>query len=461
MRRRDACSARVRHRFRARCASPLHVSLSTLRSAAWPSQGTDSDDVRADFVLQKLHRSTGDGSLAAPASTPTVEAPLHQEASGVGLCDIAQVPRHVYLHVPFCARRCSYCDFAIAIRRTVPVDDYLRALGAELATRFNHRQPSDVDTLYLGGGTPSRLGGDGVARAIELVQRQFRPSNGAEITIEANPDDVTPDATVLWRSAGVNRVSLGAQSFEEPVLEWMHRTHDASTTVRAVEILRDGGITNLSLDLIFAIPESLGRNFQSDVHRLLELHPDHISLYGLTIEPSTPLGRWVARGITVEQPEEGYESDFLSAHRLLADAGFEHYEVSNYARPGRRARHNSAYWSGVPYVGLGPSAHGFDGQVRRWNARHYTDWRDLVLADRDPLDGSEVLTADNRIAESVYLGLRSDGGLPASLSDRPVIDPWITAGWAELGNDDRLRCTAEGWLRLDALAAALTHHRSR
>ena len=389
----------------------------------------------------------------------TAQSLPHQIASRTR--DIPSVPRHIYLHVPFCARRCSYCDFSIVVRRTVPVDEYLRALEAELNTRFGTRAPTEVDTLYLGGGTPSRLGGEGVARALALVERHFRPVADAEITIEANPDDVTPDAAAAWGNAGVNRLSLGAQSFDEGVLTWMHRTHDAPTTTRAVKVARRAGITNLSLDLIFALPTALHRDFPRDVSQLLDLEPDHISLYGLTIEPRTPLGRWVSNGLTIEQPEEGYESDFLDAHRLLADAGFEHYEVSNYAKPGHHARHNSAYWSGVPYVGLGPSAHGFDGQVRRWNARHYTDWRDAALSLADPIEGSELLTADNRVAESVYLGLRSNAGLPMIPADRPLVAPWLDAGWARIGPDDRLRCTPEGWLRLDALAAALTHHRSR
>lgn len=371
------------------------------------------------------------------------------------------MPRHVYLHVPFCARRCSYCDFSIAVRRDVPVDEYLAALDAELATRFGSQEPNEVDTIYLGGGTPSRLGGEGVARALSSVARHFVPAADAEVTIEANPEDVSPAAAVAWRAAGVNRLSLGGQSFDDRVLRWMHRTHDAAATALAVAVAREAGITNLSLDLIFALPESLGRDFRSDVERLLALEPDHVSLYGLTIEPKTPLGRWVASGVTVEQPEEGYESDFLLAHELLAETGFEHYEVSNYGRPGRRARHNSAYWSGVPYVGLGPAAHGFDGGVRRWNLRHYAQWRDAVMAGGDGGEGSEELTADNRVAEAVYLGLRSDSGLAVSPADHTVTDPWIRAGWAVLGADARLRCTVRGWLRLDALAAALTHHRSR
>lgn len=380
---------------------------------------------------------------------------------GLSAGDIQDVPRHVYLHVPFCARRCSYCDFSIAVRRVVPVDEYLAALDAELRARFGSAPPAEVDTIYLGGGTPSRLGGEGVARALDLVRRHFVPAIDAEITIEANPEDIDLEAASTWRRAGVNRLSIGAQSFDDRVLAWMHRTHDARTTTMAVASARSAGITNLSLDLIFALPEALERDFERDAERILELQPDHISLYGLTIEPKTPLGRWVGQGLTVEQPEEGYEADFLTAHRLLAGAGFEHYEVSNYGLPSRRARHNSAYWSGVPYVGLGPAAHGFDGLVRRWNARHYAAWRDLAMTGVDPIEGEEQLTAENRVAEQVYLGMRSDAGLELFPGDLEVVQRWVEAAWTIVGPDGRLRCTPQGWLRLDALAAALTHHRSR
>lgn len=374
---------------------------------------------------------------------------------------IPDVNHHVYVHVPFCARRCSYCDFSIAVRRTVPTAEYLDALRGELEARFGNNRPVTADTIYLGGGTPSRLGGQGVADTIALVGRYFPPAGEAEITIEANPEDVTDEASQHWAAAGVNRVSLGTQSFDEGALRWMHRLHDADAAERAVVRLRSAGITNLSLDLIFALPSSLRRNFEVDVGRLLLLKPQHVSLYGLTVEAQTPLARWVERGITIERAEEGYEDDFLLAHRLLEEGGFEHYEVSNYARAGQRARHNSAYWSGVPYLGLGPAAHGFDGNVRRWNARHYAAWRDRAMQGADPLEGSETLTHDNRTSEQVYLGLRSDAGLVLRPDEHELVAPWVTSGWAWIGSDGRLRCTALGWLRLDALAAALTHHRSR
>lgn len=369
--------------------------------------------------------------------------------------------RHVYVHVPFCARRCAYCDFSIAVRREVPVDEYLRALDAELALRFGEGLQGEVDTIYFGGGTPSRLGGEGLARALEIVSQRFSPATGAELTAEANPEDVSPEALRAWRHAGINRLSIGSQSFDDRALAWMHRTHDASEIERAVNDARAAGIDNLSLDLIFALPDALHRDFERDVERALSLAPDHISLYGLTVEPATPLGRWVATGKEREQPEEGYEREYSAAHRLLTSAGYEHYEVSNYALPGRRAVHNSAYWAAVPYVGLGPSAHEFDGNARRWNARAYAAWRDRLAAGSDPVEGAETLTTENRVAEQVYLGLRSDAGLAVANHERSMVQPWIDAGWVTLSADGTLRCSAAGWLRLDALAAALTHHRSR
>jgi oxygen-independent coproporphyrinogen-3 oxidase len=371
------------------------------------------------------------------------------------------VPRHVYLHVPFCARRCSYCDFSIAVRREVPVDEYLAALEAELTVRFGATPPTEVDTIYLGGGTPSRLGGAGVARAIALVERHFPLARAGELTIEANPEDVDARSVDAWSAAGVNRLSLGSQSFDDRVLAWMHRTHDASDVEHAVATARAGGIDDLSLDLIFALPDQLQRDLGRDIERLLALRPQHVSLYGLTVESATPLGRWVSRGDVAERAEEGYETEFLLAHDLLTAAGLEHYEVSNYARAGHRARHNSAYWAGVPYVGLGPAAHGYDGTARRWNARAYAAWRDRTLSGADPIEGREQLTEANRSSEAVYLALRSDAGLALRPGERDVVAPWEVARWVTVGDDDRLRCTPLGWLRLDALAAALTHSRSR
>lgn len=368
--------------------------------------------------------------------------------------------QHIYIHVPFCARRCAYCDFSIAVRRVVPVDEYITALTTEIDLRFPHRDARTVDTLYFGGGTPSRLGGAGVATMLEQVQRRITLAPNAEVTLETNPEDVDADSVAQWRDAGVNRLSLGSQSFDDRVLSWMHRSHDTSAIERAVDTVRAGGIDNISLDLIFALPEGVERSWELDVSRALALEPSHLSLYGLTIEPHTPMGRWQSRGELSESPDDRYESEFLYAHEALTSAGFEHYEVSNFGRPGKHSRHNSAYWTGVPYAGFGPSAHEFDGAVRRWNVAPYAEWVMRLQNNQDPIESSEALTGSNRIAESVYLGLRTLAGLRVTDAEKERIARWIDAGWATYTEADRIVLTPLGWLRLDALAADLTLVRS-
>jgi oxygen-independent coproporphyrinogen-3 oxidase len=372
--------------------------------------------------------------------------------------------RHAYVHVPFCARRCSYCDFSIAVRRVVPVDEYVAAAARELEVRFPDSATLSSDslaTLYLGGGTPSRLGGEGVARLLDVMRGRLTLATDAEVTVEANPEDVSREAVRAWRAAGVNRLSLGSQSFDESVLRWMHRTHDAAAIGNAVDAARAEGIANVSLDLIFALPERTQRSWENDVARALELDPSHLSLYGLTIEPHTPLGRWHRRGDVTESPEERYEAEFLHAHDALSAAGLEHYEVSNFGRAGMRSRHNSSYWSGVPYLGIGPSAHEFDGQVRRWNVGPYAEWLERLSEGRDPIENREELTADNRGAERVYLGLRTIDGLALSAAEVEHVQPWIRSGWGAVDAHNRLVLSPLGWLRLDALAADLTLFGSR
>ena len=371
------------------------------------------------------------------------------------------LPRHLYIHVPFCARRCVYCDFSIAVRRVVPVDEFVSAIARELANRKLGSTALELETVYLGGGTPSRLGGAGVARLLDVIGSHASLAPAAEVTLEANPEDVTPDAAAAWVAAGVNRISLGAQSFDDRVLAWMHRTHDAATIGRAVATARRAGIENLSIDLIFALPEHLGRSWETDLAQALVLSPDHVSLYGLTIEPHTPLGRAHRRGDVADAPEERYEREFLEAHDLLGAAGFTHYEVSNYGLAGRPSRHNTAYWSGASYIGVGPSAHGFDGAERRWNHTAHVDWLAAVAAGDDPVQGCERLTDENRLAEAVYLGLRTTDGVVLEEAAAAHVAPWIAAGWAAMDRGGRLVLTPSGWLRLDALAADLTAFRSR
>ena len=372
------------------------------------------------------------------------------------------LPRHLYIHVPFCARRCSYCDFAIAVRSRIPTGDYVGAIGREMTARYPANPGSwELDTLYFGGGTPSKLGADGVARLLDEVRLHASLAPGAEVTLEANPEDVSPEAARAWQRAGVNRLSLGAQSFDDRVLQWMHRTHTAAAVRSAVDAARAAGIDGLSLDLIFALPDELERDWESDLRQALALAPDHLSLYGLTVEPATPLARWRARGQVVEAPEGRYEREFLAADRTLSAEGFAHYEVSNYARPGHEARHNSSYWMGVPYAAVGPSAHAFDGSRRRWNVPAYGAWLAEVLAGRDPMEGEEEITAEMRALEMAYLGLRTARGLHLEAGEAARLQPWLERGWATADGEGTLRLTPLGWLRLDALTEYLTDTRSR
>jgi oxygen-independent coproporphyrinogen III oxidase len=377
--------------------------------------------------------------------------------------------RHLYLHVPFCVRRCSYCDFSIAVRRRIPAREYVDAVLHELrlpGMTDPGRQPGDtgseaLQTLYLGGGTPSLLPADAIAALLTSLRDVLHVTpfrDDVEITLEANPEDVTLEAAKCWRRAGVNRVSLGAQSFDDRVLGWMHRAHDGVRIGDAVRALRAAGIENISLDLIFALPAELRRDWARDLELACALQPAHLSLYGLTVEERTPLARWISRGAASAPDDERYAEEYFLAHERLAVAGYRFYEVSNAARGGRRSRHNSAYWSGAAYLGLGPAAHSFDGQARRWNVSAWEDYRRTVAAGRSPVESREVLSAEQRELERLYLALRTAEGLDLANLHRPPPSSttrWVEQGWVAL-SEDRLVCRPAGWLRLDALVDGLT-----
>ena len=366
---------------------------------------------------------------------------------------------HLYIHVPFCARRCVYCDFSIAVRPQVPAAEYLHALAAEWDVR-HASSTFDVSTLYFGGGTPSRLGSD-VDRLLDLVKRRANLHPDAEVTLEANPDDVTAEHANAWRRAGINRVSLGVQSFDDATLRWMHRSHNAAQARDALRILRDAGIANVSIDLIFATPGTIARSWRQDLDAALGLELPHVSVYGLTVESHTPLGRWVGRSDVDEAPEDRFEQEFVQAHDALVGAGFEHYEVSNYGKPGMHSRHNWAYWTRSPYAGFGPSAHEFDGRTRRWNIAPYVEWARTAISRRDTEAGEETLASDQVEAEQTYLGLRTNSGVRMADEDIETFGPWIEANWATRDAAGMLRLTPLGWLRLDAIASSLTILRSR
>ena len=369
---------------------------------------------------------------------------------------------HLYLHVPFCVRRCSYCDFSIAVRKRIPAGEYVDAVLKELelvrAADPGATPRGALETLYLGGGTPSLLPPDALATLVTALLDAFgaTPSRDAvEVTAEANPEDVTPELASVWRRAGVNRVSLGAQSFDDRVLRWMHRSHDAARIGAAVHALRGAGIDNISLDLIFALPAELQRDWERDLDLALSLLPSHLSLYGLTVEERTPLARWISRGAVAAPDDDRYAEEYLLAHVRLAAYGYHFYEVSNACRDERHSRHNSAYWSGRPYLGLGPAAHSYDGRARRWNVPAWPAYARAIAAGRSPIESREVLTPRQRELERLYLSLRTDAGVPRTACPPDRLTAWAGEGWVEV-TAESVRCTPQGWLRLDALVRDLT-----
>jgi oxygen-independent coproporphyrinogen III oxidase len=369
-------------------------------------------------------------------------------------------PEHLYIHVPFCVRRCVYCDFAVTATSSAPVDAWLDAVVAELAQwREAHdwSAPLPLRTLYIGGGTPSMLGTGAMSRLRDALAAFASWNDGIEWTAEANPETFPLELARDWMRAGVNRVSLGAQTFHEPALRWMGRLHGAEGPARAVAAAREAGFDNLSIDLIFGLPDSLGRDWARDLGHALELAPEHVSLYGLTAEAGTPLGRRVAEGTQRLADEDGYAAQYRLAAETLRGAGYEHYEVSNFAQPGRESRHNQAYWRHRPYLGIGPGAHSFMPPVRSWNVRDWAEYRARLLSGRSAREGEETLGGSELSLESTWLGLRSTGGLPVAAltsAQQALVTSWESAGLAQRAGD-QVQLTTEGWLLLDRLAVEL------
>ena len=366
----------------------------------------------------------------------------------------------IYVHAPFCARRCFYCDFAVTVDREGRHDAWLKAITAEwhqIRREELFSFPEPLETLYVGGGTPSLLGTGAMDGLAGVIGRRLLSHPLLEWTAEANPESLTPGIARAWREAGVNRVSLGVQSFHEPSLGWMGRLHGSAGAAEAVGTARRAGFRNVSADLIFGLPGHLGRNWADDLERVLGLGVEHMSLYGLTVEARTPLGRAVAGGRERVASEARYRDEYLEAVERLTGAGYLHYEVSSFALPGRESRHNAVYWSGRSWLGLGNGAHSFRKPLRRWNLRDWKEYSTSIARGDSAIAGHEVLDRAALRLERIWLGLRARRGV--SLASIPgsaaaVTERWIRKGWARAGAG-RLRLTVEGWLLLDALAIEL------
>ena len=310
----------------------------------------------------------------------------------------------LYFHIPFCKRICAYCDFfRSADLRYMP--QVVEAMHQEIDEARDFLSDTDLRTIYFGGGTPSLLEPTHFQRFIDHADKSFDCGAVEEITIEANPDDITKKYVEALRLTDVNRVSLGVQSFDDEELHFMNRRHSAEDAVAAVKRLQDSGIENITIDLIFGVSGFGEEVLLKSIHRALDLQVQHISAYHLTIEPSTAFHRRLCRGEMSVVEEERSEMEYALIERELCDAGFEHYEVSNYARPGFRSRHNSSYWQGVQYLGIGAGAHSFNGANRRWCQQRLSDY----IVGREYQ--SEILTERDVYNEYVMTSLRRVEGV--------------------------------------------------
>lgn len=333
----------------------------------------------------------------------------------------------LYVHIPFCSAICPYCDFAVLRGGEDRRGAYVEALAAEAALWAGEWTAGAFDTVYLGGGTPSALSVSQLGRLLAALREHLPVAEGARISVEANPEDVSGAMLAGLRELGVSTLSLGVQSFDPAALKFLGRRHTAEEARRAVVAALSAGFDAVSVDVIFGLPED--KQSPGGLTRTLatvaELAPEHVSCYQLTFHEGTPFWRGLERGVIRELPEPAQAEAYERVLGALTAAGYEAYEVSNFAREPRfRSRHNQKYWDHTPYLGLGPSAHSFDGERRRWwNVREEGAWRERVLAGERPVAGEEVLGREELATEALMLGLRTARGVDlAAFRERFGVD---------------------------------------
>lgn len=374
----------------------------------------------------------------------------------------------IYLHIPFCLRKCRYCDF-FSVEETGGMARFLAALDLEIGLAAPGGLPAPARSVYFGGGTPSLLAPDQVAAILAALRRALPIAPDAEISLEANPGTLTPRSLDGYRAAGVTRLSLGVQSFRDTHLARLGRIHHRDEALQAVALARAAGFDNLGLDLIYALPGQTIGQWEEDLRTAIALAPRHLSAYGLTLERHTPLGEQVAAGKLRPAPGDIEAAMLERTMELLAAAGFEQYEVSNYARPGFRCRHNLAYWTHADYLGLGPSAHSFrrEGRTagrRWWNLASLEGYGEALEAGRRPVAAEERLGPAEFLRERIFLGLRCGGleledlagdfGCDLTATRGAVLEELAAAGLAAL-EGAALRLTPAGLRLADEIARRL------
>ena len=367
----------------------------------------------------------------------------------------------LYIHIPFCASRCVYCGF-FSTTRLDQRQAYVEALGREMRLRdCSCNGKMRIETVYLGGGTPSQLSAEQLRQIFLYINNVYDVSPRAEITIECNPDDITVPFVATLSQLPVNRVSMGAQTFNDERLRFLHRRHRAEQVGEAVKRLRSVGIANISIDLMYGFPGETMLEWNADIDAALALGVEHLSAYALSYEEGTPLYTMLQQGKVEELDEELQRAMYYTLKDRLEAAGYEHYELSNFARPGCRSRHNSSYWNHTPYIGLGAGAHSFDGRHRQWNVADIGQYVEAIGEDRVPADG-EVIDDVTRYNETVMTALRTIDGIRLDMlspSERAhcltQAKKFLDCGWLCLPDDNTLRLTRDGLFVSDTIMSDL------
>lgn len=370
----------------------------------------------------------------------------------------------IYIHIPFCKQKCSYCNFHFSTSLNFK-DEMLRAMKTEILLRKDELQDRTLKSLYFGGGTPSILSVDEISSLIDEVLRYFSFEKDIEITLEANPDDLDKNFLKQLSGTSVNRLSIGTQSFFEDDLKLMNRAHSASEAESSIKQAQDFGFENLSIDLIYGSPTSNLEIWKENLNKAIALEVPHISSYALTVEPKTALENWIAKGKVKSPKEEEQNREFYYLSDFLKDHGFEHYEVSNFAKPGFYSRHNSSYWKYREYLGIGPSAHSYNGfDIRSWNVANNQQYikklNDKLLAKEE-----EILSQEDQFNEMIMIGLRTIWGvdltsLKSKFSDRVLehfqteIKPKLEEGIL-ITENGHLKIPEKHWFMADGIASDL------
>jgi oxygen-independent coproporphyrinogen-3 oxidase len=368
----------------------------------------------------------------------------------------------IYIHIPFCKQKCTYCDFYFSTTFEEYRKEMIATICQEIVLRADELKTENIKSIYFGGGTPSLLTEQELKDILTPIKHFFHIEKDAEITLEANPDDINIHQLKIWRDAGINRLSIGIQSFRAEDLSWMNRAHSVEEAENAVRLAQEAGFQNITVDLIYGLPNLTLEEWKGHIKRVINMNVNHLSAYCLTVEEKTALNKLVKEKKIIPANEDQQSDQFELLVSMTELAGFEQYEISNFAKIGQYAVHNTNYWTGQAYLGIGPSAHSFDGESRRWNVSNNRKYMESMGKDSSWFS-SETLSVNERWNELLLTGLRTNFGVsidqlkkinPISPAIDAKIAEFVAYGWMEK-TPTLLKLTKEGKLKADYIASEL------